>query len=305
MRKAWLLGLAVLTVTGCGAPPAEEEAPQETAAVVDAPPISVYVGSYPLKYFAQRIGEERVEVGFPVPEGVDPASWTPEPEVVLEYQEADLILLNGAEYESWTQAATLPATRVVDTSARFTEDIIYVEDALTHSHGPEGEHTHGETASVTWLDFQLAAQQAEAVLEALAAQEPESEERFRERFAELQGELAELHAAFQGVGDGQTVMAATPSYEYLSRAYGVDVIGLRFDPSQPASHDFWHEVEHALADGAERVMLWEWEPPAEARERLEAMEIEAVLFDPAGWEPEQGDFLSVMRSNLERLEGAL
>jgi len=42
-----------------------------------------------------------------------------------------------------------------DTSAGFADEIIVIEDGQTHSHGPEGEHSHNVTASVTWLDLGL------------------------------------------------------------------------------------------------------------------------------------------------------
>ncbi|MBW1743769.1 MAG: hypothetical protein JRJ47_10130 [Deltaproteobacteria bacterium] len=40
-------------------------------------PLSVYVVNYPLKYFAERIGGDHVDVEFPAPKGTDPAYWIP------------------------------------------------------------------------------------------------------------------------------------------------------------------------------------------------------------------------------------
>ncbi len=39
-----------------------------------------------------------------------------------------------------------PKSKLCNTSAGFAEDYIVLEDALTHSHGPEGKHAHGVTA---------------------------------------------------------------------------------------------------------------------------------------------------------------
>ena len=60
--------------------------------------LKIYVVNYPLQYFAERIGGDKVDVFFPAPSDVDPAFWTPGREVVRQYQQADLILLNGADY---------------------------------------------------------------------------------------------------------------------------------------------------------------------------------------------------------------
>jgi zinc transport system substrate-binding protein len=249
-----------------------------------------------------------VEVEFPVPAGEDPATWSPAPEVVLGFQEADLILLNGAEYEGWVATATLPSARVVDASVGLGEEIIVVEDGLTHSHGPEGEHSHAVTASEVWLDLGLAARQAATVRDALARAEPESATAFAERFSALEADLHEVGMAFERAAEaarGHTLVAVGVGYTYLSRGYGIELITVPFDPANPGSHDFWHEVEHAVADGAGPVVLWPTEPSAEVRTRLTSMGLEAVLFDPAGARPAQGDFVEVMTANAQRLEGAL
>ena len=82
-----------------------------------ADPLTVYAVNYPLAYFAERIGGEQVEVVFPAPADVDPAYWAPAPEVIADYQKADLILLNGADYAHWVGRTTLPASKMVNTSA--------------------------------------------------------------------------------------------------------------------------------------------------------------------------------------------
>ena len=62
---------------------------------------------------------------------------------------------------------TLPQFRSVNTSRAFKESYIEVVDAVTHSHGMSGDHSHPGTAFTTWLDLEQAAAQAKAVMEAL------------------------------------------------------------------------------------------------------------------------------------------
>ena len=151
----WLFGHQSATVRGSRARPTRE-------------PVVVYVTNYPLKYFAERIGGEQVEVHFPAPPDEDPAYWMPDPETISKYQQADLILLNGAGYEKWVDAVSLPKSKLCHTSAEFASDYIALEDAGTHSHGPEGEHAHGGTAFTTWLDPTLAVKQADAIRASLS-----------------------------------------------------------------------------------------------------------------------------------------
>ena len=69
-------------------------------------PPRVYTVNYPLAYFAERIAGGSVKVVFPVPPDVDPAIWSPDAETIADYQQADLVLLNGAGYAGWLQRAT-------------------------------------------------------------------------------------------------------------------------------------------------------------------------------------------------------
>ena len=115
-------------------------------------PTVVVVVNYPLEYFARRIGGDLIQVRFPVPENRDPAYWEPSGDQIAEFQSADLILLNGADYAKWTLRATLPWSRTIVTCEGMEEELIEIPDAVVHSHGPEGEHSHAGLVSETWLD---------------------------------------------------------------------------------------------------------------------------------------------------------
>ena len=102
-------------------------------AVKSGAPAKVAVSNYPLLYFAERIGEGRIQVDYPVPTDVDPAFWYPEAEDVLVFQAADRVLLNGAGYEKWVERVSLPPSKLVDTAAGFRERWIALKDVATHS----------------------------------------------------------------------------------------------------------------------------------------------------------------------------
>jgi zinc transport system substrate-binding protein len=89
---------------------------------------TIAVVNYPLKYFAERIAGDQIEVVFPIPADVDPAFWIPEPEGVLTFQAADLIFLNGATYSKWLNTVSLPRRKLVNTSQSFEEQYIRVKD---------------------------------------------------------------------------------------------------------------------------------------------------------------------------------
>lgn len=296
----WLPLVAAVSVACGSSEPVPEAEPVESSA-----PLSVYTVSYPLQYFAERVGGEHVAVGFPVPAGVDPASWSPDPDAVASYQSADLILLNGAGYAKWVATATLPASKVVDTSASFADRYIVIEDAVVHSHGPEGEHSHGETAFATWLDPSLAIEQAAAIRDALVAVRPEHESLFHQGFAALEEDLAELDGRIETAVAGGVdvlVVGSHPVYQYLARRYGVPIPSVGLEPDAPPNAEAWHDLEHLLEEHAATWMLWESEPGAGAAEKLRELGLESVVVDPCSTRPSTGDYLSVMQSNAAALE---
>ncbi len=164
--------------------------------------LSVYVVNYPLQYFAERIGGETSTVVFPAPADEDPAYWSPDPDVIAAYQGADLILLNGAGYAAWVQRASLPEARLVDTSAGFRDQLIPLEEGVTHSHGPQGAHTHTGKAFTTWLDPSLAILQARAVRDAFAKARPDREAAFQQGFEALEADLRDLDQRLTSRGGG-------------------------------------------------------------------------------------------------------
>jgi zinc transport system substrate-binding protein len=264
----------------------------------------VYTVNYPLQYFAERIGGDVVEVRFPAPADEDPAFWQPEPGDIADYQQADLVLLNGAYYAKWVEMAPLPPSKLVDTSAGFADR--YIEGAAyTHSHGPGGEHEHGELAFTTWLDPTLAVEQARAVKAALAAARPASASAFEERFTVLETELGEIDGQILHQVEGKTelpLLGSHPVYQYLSRRYELNLQSVHFESNEMPDDESWQALAHLLEDHPAEWMLWEAEPLPEIAGRLRELGIESVVYDPCGNRPASGDFLSVMRQNASNLE---
>jgi zinc transport system substrate-binding protein len=299
-----LLALTLLAI-GCGAPESGD-APAVAPAAEDAR-LSVYVVNYPLAYFAERIGGDLVDVVFPAPPDGDPAFWAPDADTVSAYQDADLILLNGAGYAAWVDRVTLPPSRLVNTSMSFKDRYALIEDAVVHSHGPEGEHDHGDTAFTTWLAPTLAIEHAAAIRDAFAAARPEHEAVFAGGFESLKADLLELDASLEQVTAGQSqtpLLGSHPVYQYLSRRYELNLRSVHFEPDEDPGEDNWKILEGILTEHPARWMLWEGEPLRATADRLEGLGIKSVVYNPCGNVPDQSDFLTVMQSNLTNLEPA-
>jgi zinc transport system substrate-binding protein len=263
----------------------------------------VFATSYPLAFFAERIGGDAVEVLFPVPPGVDPAHWSPDAETVARAQAADLLLRHGAGDPAWLGLTSLHRDRVVDTTAGVRERLLPQQSTL-HQHGPEGEHSHGTLAGTTWLDPRLASAQAQALAEALIQRRPAREQAFRANLAALVRELetldAELARAAGALGN-TPILYSHPVYAYLEARFELNGRSLVWEPDEAPSERQWRGLRELLEEHPARVMLWEAEPLPETAERLVALVIESRVYAPAANRPEHGDFLAVMRGNLEAL----
>jgi len=267
--------------------------------------LTVYVVNYPLQYFAQRIAGEHAEVTFPTTGDEDPALWQPTIEIIAGYQQADLILLNGANYAKWVDRVSLPQRKLVDTSASFRDHYIHVKAGTTHSHGPGGDHSHTGTAFTTWLDFNQAAEQARAIADAMTRKQPALEEVFVRNFTALEADLLALDKLFQSIVATRPdlpLMASHPVYQYFQRRYGLNLQSVMWEPGEVPGEAQWTGLEQILKEHPARWMIWESEPHPQSVKRLRGMGVESIVFNPAANRPEAGDFLSVMRQNVTHLQ---
>ncbi len=266
--------------------------------------LTVYVVNYPLMYFTGRIAGKHAKVVFPAPPDADPASWSPDIPTIVSYQKADLILLNGAGYAKWADRVSLPRAKLVDTSAKFKDSYIAAEQVATHRHGPGGEHAHENIASTTWLDFALAAKQAKEVADALSRREPGFKEVFQRNYESLEKDLVALDGKVKeivAINRKRPIISSHPVYQYLARRYNLNLRSVHWEPDRIPTGEQWLELNNILKAHPAKWMIWERKPKDEIAKKLKRMGIDSVVFDPCESVPAEGDFLSVMRRNIENL----
>ncbi len=266
--------------------------------------LRVYTVNYPLAYFAERIAGDLATIVFPAPPGVDPAFWMPDEETIAAYQTADLILLNGADYATWTARVSLPRSRLVDTSRGFKAQYIQQPNMTTHSHGTSGQHSHGGTAFTTWLDLDQTAQQAEAIAQALSRKRPDAKVQIERNLEALRDDLLGLDARISEVArtePGRPLLASHPVYQYLGRRYGLNLRSVMWEPEEMPSESQWTELKGILSEHPAKWMIWEDEPAEKTVERLRALGVQSFVFNPCANRPSAGDFLTVMAGNARSL----
>jgi zinc transport system substrate-binding protein len=299
MKKVFLSFCLLTLLSSCS------EKNKSSTKIVEKPTPVVFVSNYPLQFFVQAITANKVDVLFPGKESDDPSNWIPNPEQISSLQNADLIIINGASYEKWMENISLSASKIVNTTAKAEDKLIKYKEAVTHSHGPEGEHAHMGTAFTTWLDFSLARLQAKAIYESLILHFPEHKESFLTNYQKLDAKLKSLDEQLIDIISKKpeaAVVFSHPVYQYFEKRYHVHGHSVHWEPETVITTDLWHDLEHAVDDHKVEWMVWENQPMATSVRFLDDKGIRSIVFNPCGNVPETGDFLTVMHKNISELK---
>lgn len=261
-----LLALALpLLLAACGKEPTAPARPARSKPLV-------MTTFYPTTWMVERIAGDLVEVRCPLPPDEDPIFWQPDDATLAAYQEADLIVVNGAEFEKWVATASLPAARLVDTARGFAERFVRFEDGVKHSHGAGGEHAHEGVDGHTWLDPVNAQAQMMAIFEALKRLLPDRYMDLFEGARRVESELRAFDALFKMLGavpEGRWLYASHPAYNYLAARYGWPMVNLDLDPEEMPGDAAFADVKQRLATKPGTHLLWESTPQPEIAARFE------------------------------------
>jgi zinc transport system substrate-binding protein len=141
--------------------------------------VRIIASFYPLYDFASHVAGDKADVSSLVPAGVEPHDWEPTTADVLRAKSADLLVINGAGFESW--ADSIGARMVINTSEGLELDVDNDE-----------EPDHDGVDPHVWLDPVLAKHQVESIRAALAQVDPENAAYYNENAAKFTARLDSL-----------------------------------------------------------------------------------------------------------------
>lgn len=283
--------------------------------------------------FTKLIGQDRVEVVDLIEGDADAHHWEPTPKLLMQINEADLFLLNGAGLESWlpdVQTSLTEKVKSVDLSDGVAlrkgeehhdheedhDDDHEHKDGLDHDdadhdHEEEHEHHHGEFDPHYWLNPKAAAVQAKNIYDTLVAADPEGKEIYdanykalQEKFAALERDYAEKLKPYSG----RSVIVPHEAFGYLFDAYGLKQIGLEgmLADGQPNAKKIAEIIDLAKKEAIKTVFYEAYGDDKEAQ--TVAMEIGAKTAPLYTLEAESAedrakgeDYFTFMQRNLEAI----
>lgn len=274
LLAAFLYVLVQTVMCGCGAEQKEGK-------------VKVAASIAPLADFCSEVGGDLVEVELLVPPGASPHTYEPTARQMRFVGDAEMLVLNGLELESW---ATDVMKRAGNSSALtvITSEAVPVRQLIKAGGGECGDE-HAAYNPHVWLDPGLAALQVNAIAEGLADVDPDNGEIYLENardysqgLGELDGRIMEETAAFSK----KKFISFHPSFSYFARRYGLEEVGSieKLPGKEPSAREFSSLIEKARDQGVAVVFS---EPQFDPRtaEALAAEAGAAVIVktvEPAG-----------------------
>jgi zinc transport system substrate-binding protein len=284
---------ALLIATACGG--------NGVTPVASDARLTVVASIYPMAYFAERIGGERVDVITLVPPGVEAHSFVPTPGDLQTNARADVAVMNGLALELWM-------TRALDALGANAPGVV-VEAA------PDSETSDGSPDPHVWLDPLLAMEQAARILKEFVALDGAGADSYAANAAALIEELEALDAAYvSGLASCTHASFVTThaAYGHLAARYGLNQVSITgISPeAEPSARDLAEVIEH-VDELAIRFVLVEpslshrLAETVAAESDLSLLDIHQLGSVTQAEIDAHDDYFGLMRANLENLTTAL
>jgi zinc transport system substrate-binding protein len=273
--------------------------------------LQVYTSMYPLADFAEKIGGKHVQVTNMVPSGVEPHEFEPKPRDMMQLQNADVFIYNGAGFESWAEnaqsalgenAITVNSTKSIDLKA-------------SESHQREDGHDHGGVDPHVWLDPVLAKKQAAAIRDALEKKDPQHRKEYEANYQKLAQRLDTLDQQLKKItkqAKRKEIIVSHAAYGHLAERYGLKQIAISgLSPSQePTVKDLKRVVEEARKHRVKYIFFETLVHPKVEKSVQDEVGARALTLNPLegltkDQESRGEDYFSIMEQNAKNLAIAL
>ena len=141
----------------------------------------------------------------------------------------------------------------------------------------------------------------------MSRKRPELKDVFQKNYQKLEQDLLRLDLDLKtlvSIDPSRPLVVSHPVYDYFARRYGLNIKSLHWEPDQIPTNEQMMELNRILKEHPAKWMIWEGKPKKESVERLSAIGVDSLVFNPCGNTPDHGDFLSVMRQNIKNLKPA-
>jgi zinc transport system substrate-binding protein len=279
--------------------------------------VRVVVGFYPLQYVVEQIGGDRVTVTSLAQPGAEPHDLELSPQQVAAVADADLVVYLSGFQPELDEAVELEAR---DEALEVSSVVPLIEGGATHAHDElTGEHA-AETEPAEdggrdphfWLDPTRLSTVATAVSDRLAALDPAGAAAYATAATSLAGRLSDLDRTYAqrlATCQRREIVVSHAAFGYLAERYDLEQIGITgLSPDvEPTPQRLAEVTAAARHHGATTIFFETLVSPRVAEAIATEVGAATAVLDPLEGLPagSAGDYVSVMRTNLDALTTAL
>ncbi len=272
----------------------------------DAGKLLAVTSFYPLYFFSQQIGGDKVDVTNVVPSGAEPHDYEPTAQDMARMEKADLIVLNGGGFEAWGDRIgknlSSKNTVVVRASEGLMTRVATGESSLTMD-----PHV--------WIDPVFAKRMVENIASGFERVDPENASYYRGNADSLIGKLSNVDAAYRNglrVCATRNIITSHSAFGYLAAEYGlnqVSIAGLSPD-AEPSPSQLAIIAQFAKTNNVQYIFFESLASPKLSQTIATEIGAKTLVLNPIEGLSEENiargeDYFSVMRENLENLQTAL
>jgi zinc transport system substrate-binding protein len=244
--------------------------------------INVFVSIAPQKYFAQKIGGERVAISVLVPPGADPHTYEPKPAQMRALVKCDVYLAIGIDFEkAWLKKIASLNSRML--IVHTEEGISRIPMAGSHNHEEDKHHQAGSPDPHIWLSPPLVKEQADHILSALVRIDPKNEKDYRANHAVFLREIELLDRELKDLFSKhreESFLVMHPSWGYFAQAYGLRMISVEIEGKEPKPAQLQKLIQEARKKGIRIIFAQPQFSPKSAEIISREIGGRVVLIDP-------------------------
>ncbi len=246
LRCVFVLALVLSICLLCGCISTDEQASSEETGKVN-----VVATTVPLGHFTKLVGGDLVTVAVLVPPGTNLHTFEPSPSQLMEVEDADLYVKNGAGLEIWMERIIQASgdMLVVDSS----NGVELIKSTDDHDHGAHlddhGVHEDILTADPhIWLSPKNAMIIVDNICEGLIEINPDGADIYQKNRDYYLGELAELDSELNSTfsqTEKKEFIVLHPSWSYFARDYDLVQVPILESEKEPGPRYLAEIVEVA------------------------------------------------------------
>lgn len=268
--------------------------------------IQVSASFYPLYFFSQEIGRDKVEVANITPAGIEPHEYEPTARDIAKIEKSQLLVLNGGGLESW-------GDDIKQNIGPKTAIIVMAEQELVDQQMVEGGEVTVDPH--IWLSPLLAKKMVDKITRGFVQVDPANSAFYQANAMILKNKLDNLDADFKtGLVQclQKNIITSHAAFGYLAVAYGfsqVSISGLSPE-AEPSLQELIEMVEFAKANKIKYIFFENLVSPKLSQTLADEVGAKTLVLNPLeGLTDEQisqgENYFTKMQKNLSNLSLAL